>query len=119
MPAHFGAWQSSLRSFGADISEAQFYALGGMPSDEIIRLLNQENGYTLDVAQTHVDKERRYAEAAHVPSPRSRPWRTSPAPILDGRRWQWHQEVSARIVTADTRGDGPESCCSRSRRHGG
>ena len=62
MPNHFAAWQSALQACGADISEAQFYALGGMPSDDIIRLLNQENGYTLDVAQTHADKERRYVE---------------------------------------------------------
>lgn len=65
MPIHFRAWQTSLRSFGADISEAQFYALGGMPSDDIIRLLNRENGYTLDVEATHADKERRYVEAIH------------------------------------------------------
>jgi beta-phosphoglucomutase-like phosphatase (HAD superfamily) len=65
MPNHFRAWQSSLRSFGADISEEQFYALGGMPSADIIRLLNLERGYTLDVARTHVDKEQRYVEMLH------------------------------------------------------
>ena len=62
MPNHFLAWQSALRSFSADMSEEQFYALGGMPSADIIRLLNRENGYALDIEQTHAAKERRYVE---------------------------------------------------------
>ncbi len=62
MPTHFLAWRAALQGFGADISESQFYALGGMPSADIIRLLNHENGYTLDVDETHTDKERRYVE---------------------------------------------------------
>lgn len=60
MPVHFTAWTQSLRSFGADITEEKFYSLGGVPTDAIIKQLNSEFGYGLDVEKTHLDKESRY-----------------------------------------------------------
>ncbi len=65
MPHHYRAWKASLQSFGADMNEARFYQLGGMPTDDIVRLLNRERGYALDVDITHADKERRYVETLH------------------------------------------------------
>lgn len=65
MPAHFAAWIAALHSLGADISEKRFYELGGVPSAAIIEILNEENGYTLDVARTVEEKERRYVEGLH------------------------------------------------------
>jgi len=62
MPVHYIAWTSSLRSFGADLAEDHFYRLGGVPTDKIIQMLNDEFGYGLDVEKTYEDKERRYVE---------------------------------------------------------
>ena len=68
MPNHFAAWVGSLRSLGADISEKRFYELGGMPTADIIRLINREQGHTLDIDATHDDKEQRYVEMLHTVS---------------------------------------------------
>jgi len=62
MPVHYIAWRASLQSFGADFDEDHFYRLGGVPTDKIIMLLNEEFGYGLDVDKTYEDKERRYVE---------------------------------------------------------
>jgi len=65
MPTHYRAWLASLRALGADFDEKQFYAMGGMPSVTIIQALNDQFGYTLDVDQTHHDKEHRYLDLMH------------------------------------------------------
>lgn len=65
MPNHYRAWQEALRALGAEFTEQRFYELGGMPTDEIIRTINREGGYDLDVDQTHADKEQRYVEMLH------------------------------------------------------
>ncbi|MCS6866088.1 MAG: HAD family phosphatase [Gemmataceae bacterium] len=44
MPAHYKAWTSMLRRFRIPFPEARFYALGGMPTARIIRLLADEAG---------------------------------------------------------------------------
>lgn len=63
MPGHFVSWQATLRRFGADLSEARFYSLAGVPAAEIIELLNREHGYGLDVEHTRAERERHYAES--------------------------------------------------------
>ncbi|BDI32747.1 phosphatase [Capsulimonas corticalis] len=62
MPTHYLAWTAALRAQGADFPEDRFYKMGGMPTTEIIKVLNQEYGYTMDVEYTHHDKERRFLE---------------------------------------------------------
>lgn len=62
MPTHFDAWLTALRSFGADMTETEFYGWAGVPTDGIIQALNERYGYNLDVRQTHSVKEQRYKE---------------------------------------------------------
>ncbi len=62
MPTHFRAWVAALRAAGGDITEERFYQMAGVPTDVIIADLNRDFGYTMDVARTHMDKERRYVE---------------------------------------------------------
>ncbi len=44
MPAHYRAWLAMLRRYGIPFPEERFYALGGMPTAQIIRLLAAEAG---------------------------------------------------------------------------
>jgi beta-phosphoglucomutase-like phosphatase (HAD superfamily) len=50
MPAHYRAWLEVLRPYGIPFPEERFYALGGVPTPTIARLLAGDAGVTLDVA---------------------------------------------------------------------
>ena len=58
MPLHYKAWCAALREHRADFPEALFYELGGMPTLEIVELLNERHGYALDPAATAREKGR-------------------------------------------------------------
>jgi beta-phosphoglucomutase-like phosphatase (HAD superfamily) len=61
MPTHYRAWVAMLADHGLVFPEPQFYALGGMPTEGIIRLLALEQGVEVhDVTAMSHDKERRY-----------------------------------------------------------
>lgn len=62
MPIHYVAWKAMLAEHGIGFPETQFYALAGMPSGNIIRLLAGEQGIAVpdDVQPMVDDKERRY-----------------------------------------------------------
>lgn len=60
MPLHFRAWCETLSRRDAAISEALFYDLGGVASTEIVRILNDRDGFGLDVMETAAEKEERY-----------------------------------------------------------
>ena len=51
MPAHYKAWTAMLGSYGIPFPEPRFYAMGGMPTASIIRVLAAEAG----VVVTDVD----------------------------------------------------------------
>jgi HAD superfamily hydrolase (TIGR01509 family) len=48
MPAHYRAWQEVLRPHGMVFPEERFYALGGVPTRVIARILCEEAGQPLD-----------------------------------------------------------------------
>lgn len=66
MPTHVKAWVASYKAFGIDIAEGPFFAMGGLPNRAIIETLNAEHGYTLDVARTQDEKERRFLAMLHM-----------------------------------------------------
>ena len=57
MPAHFHAWQRVLAPYGIPFPEERFYALAGMPTRELVRLLAADAGQTVDVAAVVRAKE--------------------------------------------------------------
>lgn len=57
MPLHYVAWSSTLSGYGISFSEDRFYALGGMPSQQIVRLLASEHGLKIDAHQAANEKE--------------------------------------------------------------
>lgn len=62
MPSHFQAWRGALQARNADLEEAMFYSMAGWPTADIIARLNRDFGYTLDIDETHHDKEARYVQ---------------------------------------------------------
>ena len=48
MPAHYRAWTAMLGRYGIPFPETRFYAIGGMPTAQIIRLLAAEAGVARD-----------------------------------------------------------------------
>lgn len=57
MPLHYVAWQQTLQRYGIEFPEERFYALGGVPTDKIIRILCEEQGVSGDVVQIAAEKE--------------------------------------------------------------
>ena len=67
MPLHWRAWQSVTQRHGIIFSEERFYSLGGVPSRDILKVLCQEQGLTLDPIRVPKEKEAAYLEfLAHV-----------------------------------------------------
>ncbi len=62
MPLHFQAWTAALREHGAELPEAMFYELAGIPTVGIIELLNDRHGYDMPVQEAADLKERLFAE---------------------------------------------------------
>lgn len=65
MPFHARSWAETYKAFGIEIAEQPFLDMGGLPNRAIIERLNAEHGYTLEVAETQEEKERRYLEMLH------------------------------------------------------
>lgn len=57
MPLHYVAWAKALNRYGIDFPEDRFYALGGMPSRQIVSLLACELGIEVDAVQAAHEKE--------------------------------------------------------------
>ncbi len=60
MPLHWKAWQSVTRKHGLIFPEERFYALGGVPSRDILRMLCREQGRDLDCMALSAEKEAAY-----------------------------------------------------------
>lgn len=60
MPLHWRAWQAVAAQHGFHFTEERFYALGGIPSRDILRLLSREQDLALDPLAVARDKEAAY-----------------------------------------------------------
>lgn len=61
MPAHYKAWLALLGRFNIPFPEPRFYAMGGMPTASIIRVLAAEVGVVVtDVDAMVLEKERTF-----------------------------------------------------------
>ncbi len=67
MPLHWRAWQVIKARHGIELSQERFYALGGVPSRDILRVLKKEQGLELDPIVVAKEKEQAYLDLlAHV-----------------------------------------------------
>src|SRR6202035_1866052 len=62
MPLHYVAWKKALGEWNCEFDEELFYACGGMPTPEIVSMLNQMHGLTMPVAIVSHRKESLFIE---------------------------------------------------------
>jgi beta-phosphoglucomutase family hydrolase len=60
MPLHWRAWQMVTQRHGLHFPEDRFYAFGGVPSRDILKLLAGEQGRSLDHIAVAHEKEEAY-----------------------------------------------------------
>jgi beta-phosphoglucomutase family hydrolase len=60
MPLHWRAWQTITKRYNLHFPEDRFYSLGGVPSRDILKMLAEEQGVTLDHLQAAHEKENAY-----------------------------------------------------------
>lgn len=60
MPLHWHAWQLITRRHDLHFPEDRFYSLGGVPSRDILKMLAQEQGRSLDHIAVAHEKEEAY-----------------------------------------------------------
>lgn len=60
MPLHWRAWQMITQRHGLHFPEDRFYALGGVPSRDILKMLAEEQGRSLDHIAVAHEKENAY-----------------------------------------------------------
>jgi HAD superfamily hydrolase (TIGR01509 family) len=65
MPLHYMAWSHTMSEYGIAFQEDRFYALGGMPSRQIVQLLAAEHGVSIDDHQAAIDKEAMFMSLMH------------------------------------------------------
>lgn len=62
MPTHFEAWSRSMAEHGIELPMERFYALGGVPASEIIELLAEGQGLSVDAVTIAEAKEDLFLE---------------------------------------------------------
>lgn len=65
MPLHYRAWCQALQRHGLELPEPRFYALGGVPTETIIRMLCEEQGVNADAAEVAAEKEAAFLQISH------------------------------------------------------
>jgi beta-phosphoglucomutase-like phosphatase (HAD superfamily) len=60
MPLHWRAWQIVAKRYELHFPEERFYALGGVPSRDILKMLGEEQGRQLDPLAAAKEKEAEY-----------------------------------------------------------
>lgn len=69
MPLHWKAWQLVTRKYELNFPEDRFYAMGGVPSRDILRMLGEEQSKTFDPLMASQEKESAYLETLHHVGP--------------------------------------------------
>ena len=60
MPLHWRAWQTITVRYKLHFPEDRFYSLGGVPSRDILKMLAEDQGVTLDHIKAAHEKETAY-----------------------------------------------------------
>ncbi len=66
MPVHYEAWTLTLRRYGLDLSEDEFYALGGWPTYQVAEHVIRRAGLNLDVEAIAIEKESEFERNLHL-----------------------------------------------------
>jgi len=60
MPLHYRAWRALMDRHGFHFSRERLYAMGGIPSRDILRVIRQEQGLSFDPIAVAREKEEAY-----------------------------------------------------------
>jgi beta-phosphoglucomutase family hydrolase len=60
MPLHYIAWKKALAEWNCTFDEKTFYSWGGIPTDEVVSLLNQQQGLGMSPERVASQKENYY-----------------------------------------------------------
>ncbi|WP_437595552.1 HAD family hydrolase [Sorangium sp. So ce590] len=60
MPVHHRAWLEALAPHGCELTSEDFYGWAGMPTDQIVDLLNRKYGLRMPLAEISAAKEEAY-----------------------------------------------------------
>lgn len=69
MPLHWRAWQAITSRHGLHFPEDRFYALGGVPSRDILKMLAIEQNISIDHITVAREKEAEYLPLIHQVEP--------------------------------------------------
>jgi len=65
MPLHWRAWNTVTAKHKLHFPEERFYAMGGVPSRDILKLLRDEQGLDIDPLALAHEKEQEYLRIVH------------------------------------------------------
>jgi beta-phosphoglucomutase family hydrolase len=65
MPLHWRAWNNVTSRHRLHFPEERFYAMGGVPSRDILKLLREEQGLDIDPLAVAKEKEEEYVRIMH------------------------------------------------------
>jgi len=57
MPLHWRAWRTIAERHRLQLAEQRFYALGGVPARDILKMLGEEQGVPLNYLEVAHEKE--------------------------------------------------------------
>jgi beta-phosphoglucomutase family hydrolase len=57
MPSHYDSWKAILTKYNIPFDYEKFYKLAGVPTNDIVRLLAEENGKSLDASLISHEKD--------------------------------------------------------------
>ena len=69
MPLHWRAWQAITQRHRLHFPEERFYAMGGVPTRDILKMLSQEQGVSIDHIAVAHEKENEYLPLLHQVEP--------------------------------------------------
>ncbi len=69
MPIHWRAWNAIATKHKLHFPEERFYAMGGVPSRDILKLLREEQGLNIDPLAVAHEKEDAYLRLMHECGP--------------------------------------------------
>lgn len=60
MPLHYKAWCAAMKEHEAELPEALFYELGGVPTPRVVEIVNERHGLNMPPMETARKKEEIY-----------------------------------------------------------
>jgi beta-phosphoglucomutase-like phosphatase (HAD superfamily) len=94
MPLHWRAWRTVTERYHLSFGEERFYALGGVPSRDILKMLSLEQGVSLDPLSVSREKEAEYLPLID---------QVEPINAVVGIARHFHQRIPMAVASGGTR----------------